>query len=116
MNFYLFIPDLEQLLMGWSDTNVHEEQTFLINVKHILDWLLLFTIAYSDYRWRVMIIDEELTVCSDGAIYPKNSVYMKYLEGQLDLDIVCYQKDMRAEIVSELGLELLKLTPMDLCY
>ncbi len=44
----------------------------------------------------------------------KNSVY-EYLEGQLGLDISYATKDMRAEIVSELGLELMKLTPMD-CY
>ena len=64
----------------------------------------------------VMIIDEDWFRCSVVPSIPsrvaKNSVY-EYLEGQLDLDISYATKDMRAEIVSELGLELMKLTPMD---
>ena len=64
----------------------------------------------------VMIIDEDWFRCSVVPSIPsrvaKNSVY-EYLEGQLDLDISYATKYMRAEIVSELGLELMKLTPMD---
>ena len=64
----------------------------------------------------VMIIDEDWIRCSVVESIPnrvaKDSIY-NYFENKLGLEISYATKDVAAEIVSAIDLQLMKLTPMD---
>ena len=102
LDFNRFAFPISDFLIGKEGVTENERFIYLLRTRIIAG--------------EVMIIDEDWFRCSVVPSIPsrvaKNSVY-EYLEGQLDLDISYATKDMRAEIVSELGLELMKLTPMD---